>query len=174
MPRKPAEQTETPAPAKSPARIKVLERRLQNPLGAPAEEIRFKEPNRRPRWFNAAIVADKIWRAKHNGWSVTYPQDLLDLDQIGGYDLSPAGGHIVRGDRGQEVLMWMPDEDYKQIAWAKTRVNMQSVGSGKLKTDEVAQAAAQQFGSQAGDYLSKTHASITDTHEIIEQTESPE
>src|SRR3990167_2681953 len=100
--------------AKVKPRISVLERRLQNPFGEPSAPVEFKDKTRRGRWFNGALVADKIWRAKNNGWTLVFPDDLEDMDQIGGYTLAPAG-HVTRGERGQEVLMWMHQDDFNQI-----------------------------------------------------------
>ena len=95
-----------PAPNVALRDRRVLDR-LRNPFGEPSAPIQFKDPSRIARWFNAAIIDDKIFRAKNKGWDLVYEKDLVDKDQVGGYTLDPSGGHIVRGDRGREVLMQM-------------------------------------------------------------------
>ena len=157
-------------PSKKP-RVSVLERRLQNPFGEPSAPITFKEPGRVARWFNGAIITDKIWRAKYKGWTPVRPDDLADLDQIGGYGVS-AAGEIVRGERGQEVLMWMPAEDYEQIQLAKTRVNFELMRDFDKQKQEMLAGAAAKFGSEAADYLNARVGpvgSVRDTREIIER-----
>src|SRR5574342_973486 len=103
--------------AKRP-RISVLERRLQNPFGEPSAPIELKDASRECRWFNAAASADHIWRNKRKGWDQVKPDDVRDLEQIGGYAVD-AAGFIVRGERGSEVLMSMPKDWRRQIELAK-------------------------------------------------------
>ena len=152
-------------------RISVLERRLNNPFGEPATPIDLKDRGRRCRWFNRVIIADKIWRAKNNGWHVTFPDDLADTDQIGGYTVSPSG-HVTRGERGQEVLMWMYRDDVNAIQWAKTRKNMETMQDFDKQKAQMIDAVAKQYGGQAADYLSKRVGpvgSVTDSYERIER-----
>src|SRR5262245_34188460 len=101
---KTAEDTPT-TPAMRP-RVTVRERRLQNPFGSPSEEVALKDRTRVGRWFNGAIMTDKIWRAKRDGWQPVRPDELVDVDQVGGFATSPEG-YVTRGERGQEVLMSM-------------------------------------------------------------------
>lgn len=159
-----------PVKPKKP-RVSVFERRLQNPFGEPTAPIDFKEPNRRARWFNGAIVTDKIWRAKNKGWVPVRQDDLADPDQIGGFVLNPAG-EITRGERGQEVLMWMPADEYEQIQWAKTRVNLHNMRDFDKQKAELVSAAATKYGGEAADYLNQRVGPVgrvTDQYERIER-----
>lgn len=159
-----------PRPKNKPA-VSVFERRLQNPFGEPSSPVTFKEPNRIARWFNGAIITDKIWRAKHKGWFNVTPADLVDPDQVGGYGLDPAG-NIVRGERGQEVLMWMPKDEFEQIQLAKTRVNLETMRDFDKQKRQMLNEAASRFGSQAADYLNARVGpvgTVTDTREIVER-----
>lgn len=155
---------------KSP-RVTVLERRLQNPFGEPSAPVEYKDPRRVGRWFNSSIVADKIWRAKHNGWTPTRPEDVVDLDQIGGYVVSP-DNVITRGERGQEVLMWMYAEDRDQIEWAKAKRNMADMRDFDKEKQKLVEAAAAKYGGQAADYLNARVGpvgTVTSGYERIER-----
>lgn len=169
-------KTDPSGAVNDPIRIKVLERRLQNPFGEPSAPIAFKDPRKVGRWFNGSIVADKVWRAKHNGWTIAVPDDVEDLDQIGGYALNPSG-QITRGERGQEVLMWMYAEDRAQIQWAKTQQNLKDMRDFDKQKQEMVQAAAAKFGGEAGDYLNKRVGpvgGVTDNYERIERRDDAE
>ena len=131
--------------AKKEPRLSVLERRTLDPFGEPSAPIGLKDRSLVCRWFNAAIMTDKIWRAKQKGWTPVRPDDVSDLDQIGGFGVSPDGA-IVRGDRGQEVLMAMPRDAYRQIEMAKARVNREKM---RVTRDEIQQAAAERLGDEA-------------------------
>lgn len=161
------EKVELPKP-----RVSVLDRRLNDPFGVPSKPIQFTEPNRLARWFNAAISNDKIWIAKQvQGWEPVTPDMLVDTDQIGGFSLSPAG-HITRGDRGQEVLMWMPGDAYDQIQRAKARKNIENMGHSDRTKREVVDAAGNKYGDEAAEFLNK-HVGpvghVSDSFERIER-----
>lgn len=137
---------------KAKPRISVLERRLQNPFGEPSAPVDLKDKSRECRWFNAAKTTDHIWRAKQKGWEPVKPDDVVDLDMIGGYVLD-ASGFITRGERGQEILMSMPKEWRQQIAMAKTRENLKNMGNPNATKRDVVEAASKQLGDQAASYL---------------------
>ena len=170
-----AKPDETPAPPALP-RIAVLERRLQNPFGEPSAPIDLKDQSLECRWFNAAIMADKIWRAKAKGWTPVRPEDLIDLDQVGGYTKSPEG-FVTRGDRGQEVLMAMPRDWRREIQLAKTRENNRNMGNPNAMKQEIVAAAGDQLGDQAADFLHRRMGvvgQVTDGHERVERIEPVE
>lgn len=165
---------EKPAEPKAPIpRIAVLERRLQNPFGEPSAPIDLKDKNLECRWFNAAIMADKIWRAKAKGWTPIRPEDLVDLDQVGGFIKSP-DGFVTRGDRGQEVLMAMPKDWRREIQLAKTRENNRNVGNPNAMKAELVSAASDQLGDQGADFLNRRIGivgQVTDGREVLERVE---
>ena len=148
------------AGVKSAPKLSVLDRRLLNPFGEPSSPIGLKDRSLVARWFNAAIMTDKIWRAKQKGWTPVRPDDIADLDQIGGYAVSP-DGVVTRGDRGQEVLMSMPLDAYDQIQMAKARVNREKM---RVTRDEVTAAAAERVGEPAP---GRPVGSVQDSYERI-------
>jgi hypothetical protein len=156
----------------TPDRVKVFERRLRNPFGEPSAPIDLKDPALVCRWVNSAIAADKVWRAKQKGWAPVRPEEVVDLDQVGGFTKSPEG-YITRGDRGQEILMAMPREWRDQIQLAKTRENLRNMGDPSAMKAEVVQAASDKLGDQAADYLNRRVGivgGVKDQFERIERT----
>lgn len=152
-------------------RIRILERRLANPNGQSTAPIDLKDPALVCRWVNSAIAADKVWRAKQQGWQPVRPEELADLDQVGGFTKSP-DGFVTRGDRGQEVLMSMPRAWRDKIALAKTRENLKNMGDPQATKNEVVQAASDRLGDQAADYLNRKVSivgGIRDQHEIVQR-----
>jgi hypothetical protein len=162
-------ETET-ATTLSPARIKVLERRAKNPLGEPSAPIDLKDASMVCRWVNGAIAADKVWRAKNKGWEPVRPDEVVDLDQVGGYTKSPEG-FITRGDRGQEVLMSMPREWRDKIQWAKTAANQKNMGDPQATKAEVVAAAGDRLGDQAADYLNRKIGIVGGVHDQYERVQ---
>lgn len=160
---------ETPKP-----RISVLERRLQNPFGEPSIPIQLKDPSLLCRWFNGALSSDKIWRAKHvKGWQLVKPEMIVDMDQIGGYTLG-VDNTITRGERGQEVLLCMPRDDFDQIMMAKTQHNLRNMGNPAGMKQEILEAAGTQLGDEAASFLNqkiRAVGGVTDQYERIERRE---
>lgn len=153
-------------------RVEVLQRRLQTPFGAPASKVRLKEDGWECRWFNSAIAADHVWRAKENGWQGVRPEELADTDQIGGFQKSP-DGFVVRGDKGTEVLMKLPAEWRKQIQLKKTEQNTKNMRPGVMKR-EVAEAAGKTLGDQAGEFVQKNVSIVGDVTDKIERMHASE
>jgi hypothetical protein len=148
--------------------------RLSNPFNEPSAPIDLKDSNLECRWFNAAKATDHIWRSKRKGWDQVRPDDVKDLEQIGGYNVSPEG-YITRGERGQEILMSMPKDVRHAIQTAKTRANVANMGNPNATKREVVEAAGQQLGSQAADYLNARIGPIgdvTDTYERVERVDT--
>lgn len=146
--------------------------RLANPFNEPSAPIRLTDDSRECRWFNAVLATDHIWRAKRKGWDQVRPEDVLDLEQIGGYNKSPEG-FITRGERGHEILMSMPKVVRQAIQVMKTKANNANMGNPNAMKREVVEAAGRQIGSEAADYLN-AHigpvGGVTDSHERIERT----
>jgi hypothetical protein len=153
----------------APPRIEVLQRRLQSPFGAPATQIRLREPGWEPRWFNAAIAADHIWSAKENGWVGVKPAELADPDQVGGFQVSP-DGFVVRGDKGQELLMRLPADWRKQIQQKKIEQNLRNMRPGAMKR-EVADAAGRELGDQAGQFVNDQVRVVGDVRDSLERVQ---
>jgi hypothetical protein len=151
--------------------VQVLQRRLSRPFGAPSTKVKLTEDGWDARWFNAAIAADHIWRAKEQGWQGVVPAELADPDQIGGYQVSP-DGYVVRGDKGQELLMKLPSDWRKQIQVKKTEENLRNMRPGVMKR-EVAEAAGRTLGDQAGQFMNdnvRVVGDVTDKMERIQRS----
>jgi hypothetical protein len=145
--------------------------RLQNPFNEPSAPIALKNGDLECRWFNAALATDHIWRSKRKGWDQVRPDDVLEIEQIGGYNVSP-DGYITRGERGQEVLMSMPREVRAAVQLAKTRQNVANMGNPNRTKDDVVNAAGKQLGSEAADYLNSRIGpvgNVTDSYERVER-----
>lgn len=145
-------------------RISILERRIQNPFGEPSQSVRFKDNRLTARWFNDAARSGQIFRAKELGWNDVTQDMIQDMNSLGNHELNPAG-QIVRGERGQEVLMWMPTKDFKEIQMAKDRKNRQLMGDPVAQKNEIVAAAGLQLGDQAASFLNdevQMHVSVKD------------
>jgi len=139
--------------------------RLDNPFGAPSSPIALKDQTRECRWFNAAIQEDHIWRNKRKGWDQVKPTDVDDLEQLGGYSVSPEG-FIVRGERGREILMSMPKEVVRAVRAAKTEHNNRTVGRAGVLHDELSAAVGNKYGDEAGQFV-HTHVKLDEKYEVI-------
>ncbi len=141
--------------------------RLANPFGEPSAPIAMKDATRECRWVNGAIQNDHIWRKKSGGWDGVTPDQLVDTDQIGGFNVSPEG-YIVRGERGQELLMSMPKVVIKAIQLAKTAENNRAG-----KPQNVRAGAIEAYGRtdpDAADAVSHQRVDIRDSYERIQVT----
>lgn len=148
--------------------------RLQNPFGEPSMPVQLKRPGWRPRWFNAAIMADKVFRAKAKGWDAVTEADVVDPQQLG-YYVKAADGSITRGERGQEVLMMIPEPVYSAIEQAKAAHNLRNINAGDRTKQEIVNAAGQQYGDEAAAFLdgslqARPVGQVTDQYERIERT----
>lgn len=142
--------------------------RLQNVFNEPSAPINLHDASRECRWFNAAIATDHIWRSKRKGWDQVRLGDVVDPEQIGGYNVSPEG-YITRGERGHEVLMSMPKEVRQAVQAAKIRQNIATMGNPNAMKNDVVNATAERYGDEGAEYISK-HVNVTDTFERVERT----
>ena len=110
------------------SRSKRIQDRLQNPFGISSQEIQLTTPGTVARWFNAGLYADRIWRAKHQGWDPVTPDLLADKDQVGGFVVS-AEGYVCRGEKQQELLMYMARADRDAIQQRKTELNTRNMST---------------------------------------------
>jgi hypothetical protein len=136
--------------------VSVRERRMQgiSLRGTGAPPIQLKEDGWECRWFNSEVKADHIWYAKNElGWESVTPGDLADPEQVGGFQVSPEG-HVVRGEKGREVLLKMPSAERKQIERQKAIENIRNMDPHKQKA-EVANAAGKSLGDEAGSFIDK-------------------
>lgn len=165
------DETKPEAPKKRRPTIDVLERRAQGVgiHGTGAPPIDLREPGWQVRWFNAAVKSDHIWAAKHQkGWEPVTPDELADPDQVGGFSKSP-DGFVVRGERGQEVLMKMPTDYRTRIEKAKAAENIRNMDPHRQKA-QVSEAAGKAMGDEAGTFIQdrmKVIGTVTTSKERI-------
>lgn len=143
--------------------------RLSHPFGETSQPIELVDSSRECHWFNAAIQNDHIWQKKRGGWDNVRPEDVVDTEQIGGFAVD-ASGHIVRGERGQEVLMSMPKVVIRAIAMKKAELNK------RLGRADVAKAASiEALGKtddEGAEFLAKAakRFDVKDSYERIQVT----
>lgn len=171
-------KTEPVVVKKTKPRISVLERRLQNPFGEPSSPIELTDLAMECRVFNRAVGAQQLYKATRNGWSYVEPSQISNMEQAGGFRISTDGQRLVRGEREEEVLMFMPRADRTQIEFAKAKKNVRDMQMGRQR-DAIAQAASMAISQEAGDLLGdaskvKMVGNVTDNYERIQVTPEAE
>lgn len=143
--------------------ISVIERRLQSPnvFRAASQPIPLTEPGKWTlRWENSKISPDHMYRIIHElGWAYAEPGDLAcKVDEIGAVERD---GRVVRGERGDEVLMKMLATDYAKVAAMKDKhTREQTFGKRQTKAAIVSGVAAE-HGDQAAEWISKNVNAVT-------------
>lgn len=142
--------------AKTP-KVSILERRLQgqNVFGSGTQPIALKEPRKwAVRWVNSGLRPDRVWAVNNElGWTYVEPEDLdCSVDEIGA---AVRDGRVVRGDRGQEVLVKMPTKDYAKVQARKAELNTKQTFGKKQIKDAMVSAVAGEHGDRAGDFMSR-------------------
>jgi hypothetical protein len=152
------------------ARRDVITRRLANPMGNESLAIPSNPPK---HWVfrigNGAISPDHIWRMRQQkGWDFAEPADIAGgLPEDFGFE--HRNGRLIRGDRGQEVLLKMLASEWRLIQQAKSDQNTKQMKGIK----DIPERAAAEFGgsegSEAADVLHKSlqHIEITEKKEIV-------
>lgn len=150
----------TPAPAKTPARVSVISRRLQNPFGTPSREIPLKGEKATQSWVVRTFATDpehpnRHYDAVHRlGWIPLTKDDIAVSPESLGFSVAP-DGRITRGPNGAEVLMGMPKADFDAVQAAKSAENLRKLAPSYTR-QEVASATAKEHGSEAGDTIYNT------------------
>ena len=145
-----------PKTEKSLPKVSVIERRLQNPHGTPSMPITLKTAGEHVvRIVNADMRSGRIHEMTHaKGWTFVEPYEIDGTPDE--YGLEVRNNRLVRGERGQEVLMKMSKADFDLIQQAKTEHNLSSMGAKQTKNlvvkraediggDEAADEANRQF-----------------------------
>jgi hypothetical protein len=160
-----------PAPPKvrHVPRVTVLERRLQNPFGDGSPTIKLKEPGWALHIFDTSRPGRYHYAQREKGWEPVLPDDLDGSAEDLGFDV--VNDRVVRGERGKEVLMKMPQVMYDKIAMRKAEVTSARNAPARLKADVIEQTAAQ-YSDQAADYLHR-NVTIKDTREPVPIEEPP-
>ena len=151
--------------AKTKPTISVIERRLQggNVFRTSSQPIPLVEPELWTlRWENSKISPDHMWTIIHTlGWTYAEPADIAcAVDEIGA---SVRDGRIVRGERGDEVLMKMLLKDYRRVERKKTEENIRQTFGKKQIKDAMVSGVGAEHGDQAADFVSRNVNAITIT-----------
>jgi hypothetical protein len=143
-------------------KISIIERRLQGPnvFRTSSRPIPLTEGDLwTVRWENSKISPQHMQSITSElGWEYATPADIAcGIDEIGAFERD---GRVVRGERGDEVLMKMRTKDYRQIQKKKTEeTNKQTFGRKQLKQAVVSGVAAE-HGDQAAAFMQKHMDSI--------------
>jgi hypothetical protein len=155
-------------------RVSILERRLQNPFGEPSSTIEFTDKTIAARWFNDDVRNGQVHRAKELGWELVTMDMIANKDSLGHHGLGPAG-EITRGERGREVLMWMPKTDRDAIQAAKTAENNRRMSNPSVQRNETLEAYGRS-NAEGADFIDSaggvSHAigNVRTTRERIQRT----
>ena len=142
--------------------IDVLERRLDDPEVPGSTPIRLKDepdtatdPHGRKRrwhlrWVNGTQPNRYHQVTQGMGYVPVRWDELRSIDDVS--DKHEGTPQVRRGDKGQEVLCKMP-----LPLWTEIRKRRQSLidkrSGGKAMKEDLQQAAALQFGAEAGDAI---------------------
>lgn len=154
-------------------RSEIIERRLANPHAAGSLEIPCKQKDRQNRSLlvfrivSGDIGPDHIYRTvKIKGWEFAVPEDIDGNPEDYGFTLT--NGRLVRGARGQDVLMKMRRVDFDAIQAEKTKRNSAAV-SGRATKQAIVDNASHELGDEGADFLNRniSNLSIRDTMERV-------
>ena len=147
--------------AKKLPKVSILERRLAHPFGAPSVPITLKDGKQWAiRIVNDAVRTGRAYQITEMGWTFVTPEEIDGTPASFGFRVMD--DRLVRGERGEEVLVKMPLRDYQQIQKAKADKNLADMGGKRIRED-VAQRAAQRFGDEAGESVFRSQMDVQDS-----------
>lgn len=157
------------AKEKKAPKVSVLERRLENPFGSPSVEINLKGGQKWAlRIINVNVRSGRVYEViHHKGWEFVTPDELEQKpDEIG---FRVMDNRVVRGEKGEEVLVKMPQSAYDQILAAKTRQNLKGI-SKKATLETAANMAANNpaMGDQAAETIYRSNMTIEDSRVSVD------
>ena len=152
--------------------ISVIERRLKSGSAfvAGSRKIPLAKPEQwEERIVNTEISDNRLWEMQaEKGWTYMEVDDLaVHPDEIG---FRLMNGRLVRGERGHEVLMKMPREDYAALAKMKDQENRKNTFSVAANKAAILTAAqGEQDGARGAEFLNKAlgDATIVDSKERV-------
>ena len=143
----------------------ALARRLSSGRvhGGGSRTVPLKEPERWHTYIANTWATDSAFHdMREGGWVPLLPGDLACPVEESGFRLSE-DGYLVRGEKGREMIFKMDVADYALLEAAKTRHNMQGIGSAKRVREDIASAAAGPLGSEAAEFLHNMPGQVLDT-----------
>ena len=152
--------------AKGKKPIGIIDRRLASgsvhTVGG--RSIPLVEPQRwTVRVVNSQISDARLWEMQaEKGWVYAEEADIsIPVHEIG---YRVMDGRLVKGERGQLVLMKMLQSDYAKIARAKDDANKeQTFGAKAVKNSIVNAVASEPGGDQGAEFIQNAVRSITVT-----------
>ena len=154
--------------------LTIIERGLKNVFGLPSTEIALKDRQFVTHWVNTGIGGDQLGKYLDAGYLKVRPEYLADPDRVA-FTVSPEG-YVVRGNRGEELLMYTLKDAYHQRQLEKSRRNQAGMRSSATR-NEVVEAAGKQLGDEAADFLQRKGGvvgGVRDTFERIERRDEGE
>lgn len=160
-----------PAAPQKKKSVSVIERRLKSGqvFTAGSRNIPLVEPS---RW--TLRIANSQVRDGHlhdligdKGWEFADKADLaVDPIEVGFRELD---GRLVRGDKGQEVLLKMAKKDYQAVVTMKDQENRKNTFSDKAIKQTIINAASKDLGDQGASTLDGALKSVhvTDSRERV-------
>lgn len=142
--------------AKAKPVVSVIERRLAAPsvFRTSSQPIPMKDPKWTVRWENAAIAPDHIYKVLHDlGWEYATPDDLdCTVDEIGA---QARDQRVVRGAKGDEVLLKMRTADFRSVQKKKDRENRDQTFGTKAIKQAVVEGVGAAHGEQAAEFMAQ-------------------
>jgi hypothetical protein len=130
----------------------------------------MKEKGWALRWENSQISPGHIWNCIHNlGWEYVTPDEIAcTLEEAGA---AAQDNRIVRGMRGEEVLLKMRETDKRRIAMRKAQENTEITFNTQKTQSAALNAVGSEFGEQAASFVRKANINITDSREAMSPDE---
>ena len=154
-------------------RSEIIKRRLKNPLSQASVALPLKDGARwEVRIANGSAHSGRISEMLSKGWDFVTPADVSG--RLADYGFEERDGRIVRGFRGEEILMKMEREDFRDIQKAKAAQNIQSTfGNREVKNAILSAAEKEQGGDEGASFLERSlrHIEIHDSLQTIPETE---
>lgn len=138
-------------------------------FGTGSKPIPIKEPQ---KWVirnvNSKVSNQHVYNMRAEKlWEFVTPADLdCTLDEIGYRELD---GRVVRGERGEEVLMKMPKRDYQEIQHDKDTTNRKTTLGAKAAKETILGAMHGAGDEQGAEFMRRAlrTAKIEDATERV-------
>lgn len=172
------------APVESPRvtvikRSDIIERRLQNPLGGSSQPIPCRLTDRKGKPLLEFYIADRTLRPDYlrymiqdRGWEYATVEDIDGPPEDFGFE--NRDGRLVRGERGNEVLLKMRAVDRAAVLKAQSDWNRRQALGVKENKQTIVERASSELGDEGADFLHRNlrELEITDTMERIPADET--
>lgn len=136
----------------------IIAKRLSgDPFADGAAAIPLRDPHQWDTYIaNAEVNPNRHYEmVNRKGWIPLTVADLpanVSPESIG-WNVAEDGQTLCRGTRGQEVAYKMPKDIRSKIQEQKTAMNKRGMGSAQKVKADMANAAGNQLGSEAGEFV---------------------